>query len=96
MNEEKPNQSMSTLKVIVAIVIVVALWPVIEVFAGIITTLAISVIGMGLVFVLFIAIVYPFIGEKRESGNIERNIRDWISRVCTNIKEAVGNKGDEP
>ena len=99
MSEEKPNQSMSTLKVIVVIVIVVALWPVLEIIAGAIAAITTFAIGMGIAFVLFIAIVYPHNltnnnGEETESGNIEKNIRNWISHVYTKIKEIIGNKRD--
>lgn len=99
MAEDKPDKPISTLKIIVIIVIVVALWPIIEILAALVATVTTFAVGMGLVFVIFIAVMYPhaITGKSKETdgvefNNIKKNIRKVILGIHTDIKEFF--KGD--
>lgn len=101
MAENKSSFSVSTLKIIIVIVIVIALWPVIEVLAGLVAAITTFAVGMGLAFIIFIAVVYPYNFTDKsdetvepEFGNIEKNIQNLITNIHNKIKDFVGNKGD--
>lgn len=94
MAEDEPDKPISTLKIIVIIVIVVVLWPIIEILAALVATVTTFAVGMGLVFVIFIAVMYPhaITGKGNETkeleySNIKKNIRNTLRNIYNSVKE---------
>ena len=99
MGENKTSKSIPTLKIGVVIVLIVVLWPILEVIVDMVAAIITFAVGVGLASILFIAIVYPHSltdkgDETGEFGNVKRNIHDKSTKAYNNLKKYFKDRGD--
>ena len=99
MKENKTNVCTFGVKAAIAIVLIIAVWPVLEIVTNALVAITTFAIGMGLAFVIFVAVIYPYWdtdkGDEKREPSIEKDIRNRMTGAYDSVREYLKNKKED-